>query len=247
MAGLRRCPFCFEEERPSKEHLFSEPVCDALGLDRATAAISYDANTEKAGVPVPLNQRTVKLPCRACNSEWMSQLEEDTGSLLAGWVGNPGSHLGAEGVAVLTRWLVKTLFVLSFAEGDSRQFMTSPTETMVPDVTIAKKLIAEERLAGIAAGAAQAAPTNLLWALGNPTISGPEGLSSRVVNAAAFNLGPLQMWVAVPLIRPDELTLPPRIDQLTKCLIFSDLRPGQSSLDLSEIRATYSPITASQI
>ena len=51
---------------------------------------------------------------------------ENTGVLLAEWTRNPRTPLGAEGVDVLTRWLVKTLFVPGFAEGDSRHFMVSP-------------------------------------------------------------------------------------------------------------------------
>lgn len=244
MTRLHLCPFCFEEESPSREHLFSQPICDALGLDRETVAVSYDANSGVAGVPVPLSQRTVKLPCSSCNSGWMSQLEVDTGSVLAGWVGNPRKPLGEDGVDVLTRWLVKTLFVLGFAEGDSRHFMVSPTEIIVPDVTAAKQLIAGDRLEGVAAGAARSARANVLWALGNPSIVAPAGLSSRVVNAAAFNMGPVQLWVAVPLLQPDDLFLPARIASLEKTLTFSRLRPGRSSLDLTRIRATYSPAAA---
>jgi hypothetical protein len=247
MTRLRLCPFCFEEESPSREHLFSQPICDALGLDRETVAVSYDANSGETGVPVPLSQRTVKLPCSSCNSGWMSQLEVDTGSLLAGWARNRRTALGAEGVDLLTRWLVKTLFVLGFAEGDSRHFMVSPTETMVPDVATAKQLIAGERLEGVAAGAARSARTSLLWTLGNPSVVAPAGLSSRVVNAAAFNMGPIQLWVAVPLQQPDNLVLPARIASLEETLAFSQLLPGQSSLDLSRIRATYSTETANQI
>ncbi len=51
---------------------------------------------------------------------------ENTGFLLAEWTRNPRTPLGAEGVDVLTRWLVKTLFVPGFGEGDSRHFMVSP-------------------------------------------------------------------------------------------------------------------------
>lgn len=247
MTRLRLCPFCFEEESPSREHLFSQPICDALDLDRETVAVSYDANSGETGVPVPLSQRTVKLPCGSCNSGWMSQLEVETGSLLAGWVGNPRTPLGEDGVDVLTRWLVKTLFVLGFAEGDSRHFMANPTETIVPDITTAKQLIAGERLEGIAAGAAKSSRTNLLWAVGNPSVVAAAGLSSRVVNAAAFNLGPIQLWVAVPLMQPDSLVLPARVASLDETLTFSQLRPGQASLDLSRIRATYSAATARQI
>lgn len=247
MTRLRRCPFCFEDESPSREHLFSQPICDALGLDRETVAVSYDDNSGESRVPVPLSQRTVKLPCSSCNSGWMSQLEMDTGSLLAEWARNPRTPLGAEGVDVLTRWLVKTLFVLGFAEGDSRHFMISPTETMVPDITAAKQLIGGERLEGIAAGAARSSRTNLLWAAGNPSVVAPARLSSRVVNAAAFNLGPIQLWVAVPLMKPDSLVLPARVASLDETLTFSQLRPGQSTLDLSRIRATYSAETANQI
>lgn len=247
MTRLRRCPFCFEEESPSREHLFSQPICDALGLDRETVTVSYDANSGQTGVPVPLSQRTVKLPCGSCNSGWMSQLEVETGSLLAGWVGNLRTPLGEDGVDALTRWLVKTLFVLGFAEGDSRHFMTSPAETIVPDITTAKQLIAGERLEGVAVGAARSARTNRIWALGNPSVVAAAGLSSRVVNAAAFNLGPIQLWVAVPLMQPDSLVLPARVASLEETLTFTQLRPGQASLDLSRIRATYSAATARQI
>jgi hypothetical protein len=125
--------------------------------------------------------------------------------------------------------------------------MATPTETVVPDITTAKQLIAGERLEGVAGGAARSARTSLLWALGNPSVVAPTGLSSRVVNAASFNMGPIQLWAVVPLVQPDDLVLPARIASLEATLTFSQLRPGQSSLDLSRIRATYSPATAKQI
>ena len=84
-----KCVFCLAGSRTtkiSKEHLFSKPICSALGIDRTKVIASLDGNTGEVSRPLRLDQRLVKLPCVDCNSGWMEQLERDTARTLRRWL-----------------------------------------------------------------------------------------------------------------------------------------------------------------
>lgn len=59
------CPFCLSDQKLTKEHLFSRPICNALGVDRATLVKSVDGRNGDVGVAVPLGERSIRLPCQA--------------------------------------------------------------------------------------------------------------------------------------------------------------------------------------
>ena len=134
------CPFCLKASKTSKEHLFSKPICNVLGIDRAMDVASYDKNSGELGPIVPLKQRSVRLPCEECNSGWMSDLEIQTASTIRRWMSKPQNPLGRSGYENMMRWLVKMAVVFGFAEGGSRQFMETPIDVAVPDITRAKAI-----------------------------------------------------------------------------------------------------------
>ena len=236
-----KCPFCLGSGKRSKEHLLSNPICTTLGVDRATLTASYNANTGEVGYPTQLDDKTVKLPCEECNSGWMSRLEQDTAAALEVWITQSDSPLGAEGWNHLSRWLAKTALVFSFAEADARRFMRNPTETAMPDITACRNLGSGQLPATLECGVARA-NGELMWEVGNPTVTcaGQRKLSARAVNAAAFNLGPLQFWVALPVISADRIRMPPGVARLRPDLTYAKLRLGRDPMRLSEIRAHYS-------
>lgn len=101
------CVFCLAESgtvKMSKEHLFSVPICTALGVDRTKLVASLDGNTGIIGHATPLDRRQVRLPCAKCNSGWMGQLEQDTARALRRWLTRPGSRLTTAGHSHLVRW-----------------------------------------------------------------------------------------------------------------------------------------------
>lgn len=125
------CPFCLKASKASKEHLFSKPICNVLGIDRAMDVASYDENSGELGPIVPLKQRAVRLPCEDCNSGWISDLEIQTARTIRRWMSKPQNPLVRSGDENMMRWLVKMAIVLGFAEGGSRRFMETPIDVAV--------------------------------------------------------------------------------------------------------------------
>lgn len=130
-----KCPFCLGDGKKTKEHILSKPICHALGVDRGMTITSVDSTSQAVGESATLTERTIRLPCESCNSGWMSRLEVDTAKTLRRWLASPNERLTKAGHVHLVRWLAKTSFILGYSEGDSRRFLETPTETVVPDIT----------------------------------------------------------------------------------------------------------------
>jgi hypothetical protein len=241
-----KCPFCLSDDKKSREHLFSGAICNAVGIDRSVLVATIDRQTQEIGPMGPLNRKAVRLPCQRCNSGWMSDLETSAARTIRRWMSRPKERLTKAGTHHLCRWLVKTAVVLGFSDNGSRRFMDEPTQTAVPDITAAKQVAAGVVPDGVIAGAARVGVTKVLWGAGNATVepSGPDRINCRAVNVAAFNLGSLQLWVAVPLVRPDTLRLPRSVSQLNPMLQSRSLRTRTGALDPTEVVAHYSDATS---
>jgi hypothetical protein len=61
---------------------------------------------------------------------------------------------------------------------------------------------------------------------------------------AALNLGPLQLWTVVPIVKPERVVFPKGVIRLHPRVAFQSLptRPGE--LDPSLVRATFSRATS---
>lgn len=244
------CPFCLEASKATKEHLFSQPICNAVGIDRAMDVASYDRNSGELGPIVPLGRRSVRLPCEGCNSGWMSDLEIQTARTIRRWMSKPENPLGRTGYDNLMRWLVKTAVVLGFSEGGSRRFMETPTDVAVPDITTAKAVRNGVVPDNVQGGAAKvAAGSRYVWGTGNATVSptGPDLLNSRAVNVTALNLGQLQLWVAIPIVKPDRLALPKGVTRLHPRIAFQSLPTRTGEPDPSLVNAYFSPATSEAV
>ena len=243
------CPFCLEESKGTKEHLFSQPICGAVGIDRAMDVASYDQNSGELGPIIPLNQRSVRLPCEGCNSGWMSDLEVQTARTIRRWMSKPERPLGRTGFENITRWLVKTAVVLGFSEGGSRRFMETPTDVAVPDITTAKGIRHGVVPAHVRTGAAKVHDSRYVWGTGTATVSptGPDLLNSRAVNVTALNLGQLQLWVAIPIVKPERLALPRGVTRLHPRVTFQSLPTRTGDLNPSLVSAMFSRATSEAV
>lgn len=194
---------------------------------------SYDGNSGELGPIVPLHQRSVRLPCQACNSGWMSDLEVQTARTIRRWMSKPEKPLGQGGYETMMRWLVKTAVVLGFSEGGSRRFMETPTDVAVPDITRAKEIRSGLVPDHVVGGAAKVGSSQYVWGTGNATVSptGPDLLNSRAINVTALNLGQLQLWAVVPIVKPETVVLPKGVTRLHPRLAFQSLptRTGEVS------------------
>lgn len=240
------CPFCLGASKTTKEHVFSKPICDAVGIDRAMDVASYDGNSGELGPIVSLDQRSVRLHCEECNSGWMSDLEVQTGRALRRWLSRPESPLGRDGYDVIMRWLVKMAVVLGFSEGGSRRFMETATDVAVPDITAAKEIRSGSVPDHAVGGAAKAGKSQYVWGTGNATVTptGPDLLNSRAVNVTALNLGPLQLWVAIPMVRPEKIALPRGVSRLHPRLTFQRLPTRTGDLNPSLVNASFARATS---
>jgi len=240
------CPFCLQASKATKEHLFSQPICDAVGIDRAMDVASYDKNSGELGPILPLHQRSVRLPCETCNSGWMSELEVQTARTIRRWISNSERPLGRSGYETMMRCLVKTAVVLGFSEGGSRRFMETPTDVAVPDITTAKTVRSGVIPDHVLGGAARVGHSQYVWGTGNATVSptGPDLLNSRAVNVTALNLGQIQLWVAIPMVRPEKLALPKGVIRLHPRLASQSLPTRTEDLDPSLVNATFSRATS---
>ena len=240
-----KCPFCLADGKLSKEHLFSRPICDAFGIDRSTLVASVDGMSGDVNRIGRLHERSVRLPCETCNSGWMSRLEQDTSRTLKRWMSHPDETLTRSGLGYVTRWLAKTAIVLAFGEVDARRFLSTPTETAVPDITTARAVAEESSLDHVYVGAARTDNPGFLWGTGNSTVlpTGPDRISSRAINVAAITLHFLQLWIVMPIIRPDQIRLPKGVIRLHGELRSGELRTRDGNLDPTQVRATYSDET----
>lgn len=210
---------------------------------------SYDQNTGELGPIVRLDQRSVRLPCNGCNSGWMSDLEVQTARTIRRWMSKPKSPLGRTGYENMMRWLVKTAVVLGFSEGGSRRFMETPTDVAVPDISTAKAVRNGVVPDYVLAGAAKVGDSRYVWGTGNATVSltGRDLLSSRAVNVTALNLGRLQLWVAIPIVKPETLVLPKGVTRLHPRVAFRSLRTRTGELNPSLVNATFSRATSEAV
>lgn len=206
-----KCAFCLEDATLSREHLFSQPICDVFDIDRASTTVyGFDGVSKNVGHGAALSQRSVKLPCRTCNNTWMSKLEQDTAGVFERFL-QQGQELSEADVAVIGRWAAKTLVVFMWAELVARKFMTAPGVGAIPDVTAARSVFAGHVPDNVTVAAGRLAePNAVLWSAGNPNVitADRNQINCRVVNAAALNLGLLQLWVLAPLFKPSRLSLP---------------------------------------
>ncbi len=238
-----KCPFCLGDGKKTREHLFSNAVFDSMGLDRAITVASVNPDSGSFKPLTSLDNRSVRLPCGSCNSGWMSALEGETADVLRRWT-SPGNHdLTVGEHSTLTRWLVKTMIVLTFSELRARNFMEEPTATAIPDITSARA-VADGRIPDLAVvGAARVAPSSsIVWSVGNADVQpvGPDAISSRAVNVAVVTLGVLKLWIALPLIKPDRLNLPQDVRPLLPGTQFSELPTNTRGVSPTRVKVWYS-------
>ena len=241
--------FCLDEVTLSREHLFSDPICDTFGIDRSSLVAGVDTRNKRVSHAEPLATRKVKLPCKSCNNGWMSDLENDAAAVFDGFA-HHDVELSADDIAVIGRWAAKSLVALQWGELDARKFMSSPGVGAVPAVTLARQVFAGAvpKSVSIAAGSLTE-PNPVIWSAGNPKVAtaDPEQLNCRVVNTAAFNLGRLQLWVIAPLFNPSELKLPEGTIQLRPGTRFEALPLTSPILDFDRVETVFDQPTTTAI
>lgn len=225
------CIFCqgAEESASSKEHLLSVPVCRGFGIDRSAFTARVDGRGDAIKSLAHLHETQVRLPCRSCNSGWMSELECQMEEVVAPWA-RGRDQLGAKGFLSLTRWALKTHIVLSALDGGIRAFGSAAQDDkmgVLPEATRARQLFQNDphALDGVKIGIARVERSQYLWGFGNPTVvpKGPRYANSRSASVTCLNLGPMQLWIVVPVFRSATVRLPPKVTPAAANLVFAEL------------------------
>ena len=239
------CLFCcsVQGEPLSLEHLVSQPVADAFGIDRSNSIASIDAETIDRGQPeirrmVRMSELAVRLPCRACNSTWMNDLEHGMAAV-ARWTRARENALTVEADRTLRRWLLKTYIVVAAIAGGSRRFGTTDDFYLLPEATRARLLWenSDEAFDRVGFGFARwGTAGSFMYCVGNPTVvpSGDGYASCRSAGALTLNLGTLSTCVVVTHLA-NEVTIPAPYRALEPGDRYRDLRRTSRLLQTDEI------------
>jgi hypothetical protein len=124
--------------------------------------------------------------------------------------------------------------------------MEAPTDVAVPDITAAKEIRSGSVPDHVVGGAAKVGKSQYVWGAGNATVTptGPDLLNARAINATALNLGPLQLWVAVPIVQPEKIALPRGVSRLHPRLTFQRLPTRTGDLNPSLVIASFARATS---
>lgn len=236
-----RCYFCFAEgevPRLSKEHLLSQPVAAAFGVDRSAYIGHVDAATGSVQM-AQLDDAAVRFVCECCNNTWMNSLEHEFAAL-APWVDSSESPLSLSQLQTLQAWSLKTYLLLSVMVGNARQFVSDPTGPgVIPSFTRARQLYEDDSAAfeGMAFGLARPYRSDGFWyAFGNPRVvpQGPRYANRKSAGAAIVTIGRIQLWIVDPTIfHTAETRFPRRVAHARAGLQSDQLRgmPLLPSLD----------------
>ena len=115
------CIFCGEHTTLTREHVFSEPILGKLIGVNGDVGLSWtdDGSRElwagAVGGKTP-HDLTIDCVCSGCNNEWMSRLDGQFAGDVKWWAENPAARLGSPRLDVITRYLLKLLFVVAVGE-----------------------------------------------------------------------------------------------------------------------------------
>ena len=236
-----RCYFCFAEgdvPRLSKEHLLSQPVATAFGVDRSAHIGHIDPSSGTVQM-ARLDDAAVRFVCERCNNTWMNDLEHDFGDL-APWIDSSDVPLSSRQLGALQAWALKTYLVLSVMVGNARQFAENPTGPgVIPSLTRARQLYERDSAAfeGMAFGLARPhRSVGFSYAFGNPTVVpvGPRYANRKSAGAAIVTIGAIQLWTVDPTIfHSAAVRFPSRVTNAIAGLDYGSLRgvPPLPSLD----------------
>ena len=115
------CIFCGEHTTLTREHVFSEPILGKLIGVNGDVGLSWtdDGSRElwagAVGGKTP-HDLTIDCVCSGCNNEWLSRLDGQFVGDVKWWAENPAARLGSPRLDVITRYLLKLLFVVAVGE-----------------------------------------------------------------------------------------------------------------------------------
>lgn len=246
------CFFCHGEASLTREHLFSRPICRVAGIDRRSSQMAgLDGHGRIDRSPRPVDQWTVRLPCKVCNEGWMSRLEGEVADHLKRWAKRPCA-LGETGARALRRWMLKNYFVMAFQDADLRrplledEFGRLVYNAKVPFEATRARLLStgdERAFDDVVVGAARvSASTIYATGFGNPSVeANAADWNCRTAGVAAVALAGIQvqLWVVAAPLRPRAVRLPRNVSRLTAQTRLHSLGFATDRLDPTAVWLSY--------
>jgi hypothetical protein len=235
------CLFCWstQGEPLSREHLISQPVADAFGIDRNNELATFDGwvldESPTRRRSVPMTELAVRLPCRACNSGWMNELEHNMAAV-ARWARAGRNGITAPVYDGFLRWLLKTYIVFTALDGGIRRFGTESDDFhMLPEVTRAHLLWerSPEALDGVTFAFAKSWREGVSYSFGNPTVvpQGEQYAGCRTAGALVLQLGQIVSCVVVASPLANSVSVPAPYRALRAGDTYRRLRSAAGILD----------------
>lgn len=243
----KRCIFCGSIEAMTAEHPMSKRVLDLAGFGLNDYVLELDVPLNEltaqhvAERMVTIGDQVVRCVCAICNNGWMQNVDHSFASTIEGWVRNPTHRLGHGGLDVVTRFLLKVMWVRILGE----QWAAGPIEggEVVSDVILNPKHGESIRTGDISeltsqlsvGGAAVEADSIFTHAAFTPRVDGqPERSGLRRFSAGLVVALPplrLQLWLVYRFTSSMSTSWPTRVTWLG-----SGSRYGQLSIAPSQPR-----------
>ena len=129
------CAFCGADGRLTNEDVLPRWLLKALEDASITGTVVYRQSKERPGYAPAVHSRRGKsletkarVVCGACNSTWMSQIEQSVRAFLPELVKGHRVQLTRDRQEALARWSVKTILMLQHTHLRSHQVVIPPAD-----------------------------------------------------------------------------------------------------------------------
>lgn len=245
MPRTTKCYFCHRDGvQLSLEHLVSEPIARAAGIDRASdyyADVDGQSGSVSNG-PAPVLAHAARGPCVECNSGWMSSLEVEAAAAIERLAASDYHKLSNRDQQVLGAWMLKMYIVSGFRlakfldpfddDGLKAPLVHSPRQS--------KELANGEWSTALARTHLAVGRHDSSWGLsafGNASTT--PGRMKLFVGVFVFGFPRLdrQLWLVNNLLEPGAISWPERLETID-----GTVKLRGSSPDVSAVEVTF-PIT----
>ena len=225
-----KCWFCHRETVLSREHLISEPIAAAFGIDRDDQLLADIPEEVRQPSDVdpnrvqPLSKQVVRAACEPCNNGWMSRLEVRAGAVFTEFL--KGKALERDDAETIRGWGLSRYVVWNHRDGDARSMrarIESQTNRLFVDPMASKAL-----KDGDYGRSFEGTTVGLAGAGGFGTVGfGNASTEPRQMRAfagsLALQLARTQIWTVVGFLPPKRVDLPEGVAPVVPGLRLTDL------------------------
>lgn len=140
------CGFCESTtEKITYEHVFAEWIGPLFGARQPGMVVRHTLKLDDTAIPPRFSyglDHRVRMPCRRCNTGWMSGLEDIVKPIITPMIqGHVGRLLTLSDQVVIARWAVKTAMVVEYMmKVEKRYFTQAERRSVMDDATPARHI-----------------------------------------------------------------------------------------------------------